>query len=511
MDLPLYVIGGGLGGLSAALHAHAAGRDVIILEKNEQIGGKCNQFKNEGYTFDTGPSVLTLPFIIDELFRVNGARREDYLEFERVEPGCRYFFPDGSKFDAPANLKDFRESIREHFPEELKNWHKFEKYTQSLWDISGPAFLFNPLGMGLLKRLNWKLLPGGFSALLPATMHQVVSKTFQDKRLIQLFDRFATYNGSSPYQTPATFNVISFVELAFGSWRCKGGMFALVEALKKLANDVGIRVHCNSEVRRIRFSDDGVSVKGVELSNGDIYPTDSVIVNQDAIQAMTGSLMSLHPNSNYWRQKWIKGEPSLSGFVMMAGWDRTFPELDCHNVIFPQDYEAEFEDLFKKKCPVRDPTIYISIPSKKEDAMAPEGKEGWFILVNAPALDDQGAWPDVYSDQIWKTLEKKKIIKPGERPRFNQVLPPSHFKTRYGAWKGTLYGHSSNHLLSAFRRVKQKQMVDGLSFAGGSAHPGGGIPLVILSGRLSAEALTGKKFPALKPPSLDLSAEASTV
>lgn len=482
------VVGGGLGGLSAAIHLASKGLRVRLLEKNEQVGGKANRMSWEGFHFDTGPSLLTLPFVLREVFEVAGKRMEDYLEVVPVRPACRYFFPDGTTFDAPGNLNAMRDAIAESFPQEVAGFDRFIRDGRRLWEVSGPAFLFNRMELATLFKINPIKGLAGLGALRKETLGESLKRYFKDPHLIQLFSRYATYNGSDPSRTPATFNVISYVEMAFGSWHVAGGIYVMIEALVQVAEELGVEISKCTEVAKVRFSQNGRKATGVELQSGKVIESDKVLLNVDAVTAMTGPLMTEHPKTKKWKEKWDKKEASSSGYVLLLAMDAQNPSLTCHNIFFCENYAQEFEELFDVPKPLTDPTIYISSPSKIDSSQAPAGKESWFVLVNAPSETKDSFWDD-YEGVM---LDKMKSVVPGfstESVLWKKALSPTFLETRYGAWHGSIYGPSSNDLRSAFFRAPNRSGIDGLAFAGGSAHPGGGIPLVLTSGRLAAETL----------------------
>lgn len=483
------VIGGGLGGLSAAVHLRAGGRDVLLLEKNDTLGGKCNHIAWEGFHFDTGPSLLTLPFVLEEVFAAAGKKLSDYLEIVRLAPACRYTFADGTSFDAPGDIDTFRAAVAESFPGEVAALDQFLADGKKLWDVSGPMFLFNQFRLSNAFRINPFKALTSLAALRPQTLDQALRKRFKDPRLIQLFSRYATYNGSDPKRCPATFNVIAHAEMAFGSWHCMGGMVAMVNALAKLARDTGVEIRTNTEVAHLNFDSSGNRLTSLSLTGGEDLTASHVVINADALSALSGDLFARHPDASLYREEAASREASSSGYVILLALDKPVDGLACHNIFFNQNYDHEFRDLFHHPQPLADPTIYVSIPGKVDPSQAPAGKEAWFVLVNAPSLDRFGDWQDDYTDFL---LNKMQRVIPGFDRRdilWQKALPPTFLKERYHAWHGSIYGPSSNSMRAAFFRVPNRSKINGIAFAGGSAHPGGGIPLVLTSGRLAAESL----------------------
>lgn len=482
------VVGGGLGGLSAAIHLAIDGHHVTLLEQNDMLGGKANIRCWQNFHFDTGPSLVTMPFVLDALFARVGRKREDYLELMRVTPACRYFFSDGTRFEAPGSIEGMRAAIAQRFPGEEHGFDRFMAYGKRLWEVSGPAFLFNPLEWTTLFKINPFKGLAGLAALRPETLQASLGRFFKDPHLIQLFSRYATYNGSDPARCPATFNVISYVEMAFGSWHVRGGIYGLVKALARLARELGVEIQTDCAVEAVTFSGECSAVSGVRLGGGKTLVADKVVLNADAVTALCGPLLAEHPLAPDWRANWGQREVSGSGFVLLAAVLGGYPDLACHNVFFCKDYDREFREIFDGARPLGDPTIYISAPCKIDATQAPAGSEAWFVLVNAPSLDRFQDWPESYPDFLLGRLE---TLVPGFRRgsvKWQQPLGPRFLQNAYSAWQGSIYGPSSNSTLSAFFRVRNRGPVRGLAFAGGSAHPGGGIPLVLTSGRLAAQA-----------------------
>lgn len=482
------VVGAGIGGLAAAIRLAAAGRSVRLLEKNPGPGGKCDVLERDGYRFDLGPSVLTLPFLLDDLFAAAGKDRRDFLGIEPVEPGCSYFFADGSRFDAPGTIDDFEAAVAETFPGEIDGFRRFRAHIARLWEVSGPAFLYHRPGPSALRAIPWTRALRALPDLLPGRMHDRLRRFFRDPRLIQLFARFATYNGSDPYRAPATFNVVAHAELAFGSWRCAGGMGALPRALDRLAGECGVERRYQTEAARVRF-DGRARPIGVETADGEFLPSRSVVCNQDAVAARTGALLADHPRAPRWRKAAERAEASSSGFVLLAALRRRHPELSSHNVFFSGDYPAEFDGLFGRARPLEDPTLYVSRPAGSEPSLAPAGTEGWFVLVNTPSLQGFADWDEsAYAERLLGRLRERCGLEPDE-VAWTHAHGPAFYRDRYHAWHGALYGKSSNRYGQAFLRVPNRPpRAKGLFFAGGSAHPGGGIPLVLLGGTFAAES-----------------------
>ncbi len=482
MTKPVAVIGGGLGGLSGAIYLARLGYQVDLYEQNQELGGKMDEWKSNGFRFDTGPSLLTMPFVIEDLL----ADLRDAVPFVPIEPVCRYFFPDSSILDTFVDREKMRNAVNAFSPQSAEQLDPFLKYSKRIYDITHDLFVTHPVHelSTLYKIKTWTSLLRFWQIDPFRTVHQSTKRFFDDDRLVQLFDRYATYNGSNPFQAPATLNIIPYVEFGLGSYYIKGGMIQLVHALEKLAKQLGVSIHLNSRVDRIEHNKE--SVQGISLDSTFI-PYSNILCNADVVDTFKHLLKDLKKKNSYENL-----EPSLSGMVFLWGIDRSFPQLAHHNIFFSDDYEQEFRQLFDHKTAPLDPTVYISVTCKSDPQHAPEGNENWFVLVNMPYLTKDQDWSQL-TVQTKKTilckLEKFGLDIKNHIVTEKQISPPD-YQTRYGSNKGSIYGISSNSPSMAFRRPANRYKgLKGLYFAGGSAHPGGGIPLTLLSGRMAAELL----------------------
>ncbi|MGD9899332.1 MAG: phytoene desaturase family protein [Calditrichaceae bacterium] len=481
------VIGAGLGGLAAAIRLASMGFEVTVFEKNAKPGGKMNEIVNHAYRFDTGPSLLTMPSIIDELFEFAGFNRSDFLEFRPVDPVCRYFFNDGSIFDTFNNPDKMIFSLAGLAPNEVENYQKFMAYSRDLYERAGQLFLTTPI------HERKKIFRSGFLSRLAEihkidpfrTVHQGVSGFFNDERLIQLFDRYATYNGSDPFRAPATLNMIPYLEAHPGAFYISGGMYRLVEAMLKIAAALNIDIRTSTTVEKIIHKNRKVEAVRID---GHVLKTDYVVCNADVVSAYSDLIDGLPKKAKHYQ----KLEPSLSGMVFLWGINGENPGLKHHNIIFSNDYKKEFSQLFNDHQHPDDPTIYVAITSKTDPEHAPENGENWFVLVNMPYLTDQNEWEtdiEAVRKNILRKLSEHGINVAG-KIETEKVLTPESFQNLYGANRGSIYGLSSNSRSSAFLRpANRSREIEGLYFAGGSAHPGGGIPLVILAGKMTADLI----------------------
>ncbi len=493
MSKKVIIIGAGLGGLATAIRLAAKGYAVTILEKNANVGGKVNTFETNGYKFDTGASLLTMPHVLAELFEAASRRLADYLELVRLEPICRYSWTDGTQFDASEDLAKTESEIAKIEPQDVAGFRRFIADSKRKYEIAERTFLAHALNdLPKLLRPRYARDLAAISSLQTLDSH--VSKYFKSPKLRQLFNRFATYNGSSPYEVPATFALIPFVEFGLGAWYVRGGIYQIPTALAKLAAELGVEVKTNQEVAQILIENH--KTIGVELSTGEIILSDFVVANSDAIETYR-NLITAESRPSLTNKKLDKIEPSCSGFVLLLGAKKRFPALAHHNIFFSDDYRAEFDRLFKEKRPAKNPTIYVCATSRTDETQAPENCENLFVLVNAPYTSEKTDWPaesKPYRDLIVKKLESFGLTNLEHSIEFEQIITPADFETKYLANRGSIYGVSSNGIFSAFLRPpNQARDIKNLFFAGGVTHPGGGMPLVMLSGKMAAEMIARQK------------------
>jgi phytoene desaturase len=491
MGKTVAVIGAGLGGLAAAIRLASVGLKVKVFEKNNLPGGKMSEQEWSGFRFDTGPSLLTMPSVLDELFGFCQRKRENYLHLIKIDPTCRYFFDDGSTLDTFANVEKMITILEDESADQIEAYKEFLSYITRLYTYSAEIFLHTPIHefRALVEKLTLKKLLniGRLDAF--STVHRRLTKIFKDPRLIQIFDRFTTYNGSDPFQAPATLNLIAHVELNQGAYYIQGGMYRLVDALIDICRETGIEINCDASVEQILYHQN--RCKGVQV-NGEMIETDYVVCNADVVHSYNDLIKGFKSR----KKKLNKLEPSLSGMVLLWGVKGEFKQLSHHNIIFSKDYKLEFQQLFDQKTAPDDPTVYIAITSRRNRDHAPEGHENWFVLLNMPYLSIEQNWPDLVTRMRRIIIDKlarrgidlsKSIVK-------EKILTPQDFERLYGANRGSIYGISSNSLLSAFLRPPNRSRdLKNLYFVGGATHPGGGIPLVLLSAKLVAEMISKKE------------------
>ena len=490
----IIIIGAGIGGLSAAIRLHAAGHEVTVLEKNPIVGGKMYQLEQDGFRFDTGPSVITMRYVFEDLFTSIGHKLDDYLTFEPVEPMTRYFYPDGVVLDVTRDLSSLIAQIEALEPRDVEGYLRFLAYAAQIHRITGSVFIYDkpPTVNSFTKVPVWDWL----KADTFRTMSSAINRFVKSSYLRQLLGRFATYAGGSPYHAPATLNVISHVELAGGVWYPRGGIYQIAVALEKLACELGVEIRTTTSVQQIRIKNGQTT--GVVLADGLELAAHSIVSNVD-VATTYNRLLSAQDIPPSRIQQMSQYNPSCSGFVLMLGVEGQHEALAHHNIFFSFDYRAEFDAIFKQHIPPDDPTIYIAITSKTDNQHAPQGCENWFVLVNVPPLSSQYDWNS--SKQSYRNLVLDKLAASGfdirDKILTEIIWTPHDLERMSGAWRGALYGLSPNNRFAAFLRPHNRSRdVRGLYFVGGTTHPGGGVPMVMLSAKVVADMIAedGNKY-----------------
>lgn len=476
-----------MAGLASSIRLALKGFEVTVFEKNSYPGGKLTAFVKEGYHFDAGPSLFTQPQNIEELFALANEPISDYLTYTAQPISCKYFYEDGSIITAYTNQQAFANELQAKFGEDPNKVIAYLKQAETTYNNIGSIFLNYSLHKiaTLLNAHIIKALKAVKTDFLFGTLHQLNAKSFKNPKTIQLFDRYATFNGSNPYKAPGMLSLIPHLDNNLGTFYPKGGMISITEALYKLALKVGVRFHFNSLVNAIIL--ENKSVKGIKVNNENFY-SDVVVSNMDVYFTYKQLLKDKVKAKHILRQ-----ERSSSAFIFYWGIKKTFPQLELHNIFFAKDYEKEFYSLFKTKTIYNDPTVYINITSKCEPAThAPDGKENWFVMVNTPANigQDWVEYQSLYKKLIIKKLSR--LLKTDIEPliEVEEVLTPVTIESKTSSYMGSIYGTSSNGKLAAFyRHPNFSKAVKGLYFVGGSVHPGGGIPLCLQSAMIASNII----------------------
>jgi phytoene desaturase len=495
----IIVIGAGIGGMTTAARLARAGHNVSIYEASDRVGGKCRTEWIGRYAFDTGPSLLTIPAVYRDFFQRTGQQMGQVLELEAVDPSFDYRFHDGKSVQfTNLSRKATLESITQSFGvEAAEQWDAVLNRAERMWDVSREPFVESELKspLSLLRRRN---ILRDLRIIAPrATLRDFGLK---NPYLAKIMDRYATYSGSDPRKAPAVLSTIAFIEEAFGAWHIKGGIGTLSEHIAQRCEKVGVKIHLNSPIAAINLK--GNKAIGVTTSSGEEIQADIVISNVDA--GLTYNRLISKPTHKVKRvrRQLSKLEPSLAGFSLLIGLRPSdAPELSHHTILFPDDYDAEFESIFTTKEPVANPTIYICAP-RDETMVKSEGHKALFVLVNAPRHSEDLKEGFDWSDQAFAQRYANTIIDQIEsqgisiRDRLDllEIRTPLDLQNTVNAPGGSIYGTSSNGPRAAFLRAKNRSPLKNLYLVGGSAHPGGGLPLVGLSAEIVANAILNGPF-----------------
>ena len=481
------IIGAGVAALAAAIRLAVQGMKVTVYEKNSYPGGKLGQLEMNGYHFDEGPSLFTQPQNLVELFELAGEPIDDYFLYRPEAVSCNYFYEDGSVIHAYADAGLFEKELVEKNDEAPGSLSAYLKRSDKIYRNIGLVFLnysmhrisslFRAPVLRALASTRWRYL---FNS-----MHHLNSHHFKNKKTIQLFDRYATYNGSNPYQAPGMLGLIAHLEHNEGVFYPKGGMISIAKALYLLALKKGVIFYFNEPVERIIRKEK--KVMGVVVNGKNIY-ANRVVSNLDVYFTYQHLLKDVLK-----AKKILKQERSSSAMVFYWGIRQSFPQLGLHNIFFTHDYATEFKHLFSLKTMYDDPTIYVNITGKCEPGIqAPEGKENWFVMVNAPANTGQD-WVDYREKYRMAVIQKlNRLLATDIEPliEVEAFMDPVLIESRTASYRGSLYGTSSNSRMAAFlRHPNFTDSIRGLYFAGGSVHPGGGIPLCLQSAKIMCQLM----------------------
>jgi phytoene desaturase len=481
---PCAVIGCGVSGLGAAIRMRNKGYKVTVFEANAFPGGKLSTESKDGYRFDMGPSVFTMPQYVDELFELSGKNPRDYFNYIQLDPVYKYFFEDGTCLDAYHGKEKFAEQLSAKTKDTKEDIIKYQDRTETIFNLTDEVFLQNSLHR-LKNFFTWPVVRGilNFGKIGAFdTMNGANSKAFKDSRLVKIFNRYATYNGSSPYLSPATLNVIAHVEIVKGAFYPEGGMVSITNALVKLAKDIGVQFKFSTPVKEILIYNKKVA--GIRTDNA-TENFDVVISNMDVYNSYKKLMPHVKKPS-----KTLDQPKSSSGIIFYWGIKKQFKELGLHNILFSENYEDEFNTIFAKKAIYHDPTIYLNITSKHTPTDAPPGCENWFSFINVP--NNQGQDWDVFITEARENMILKinRVLKTDIRPLIESemVFDPRVIENRTSSAFGAIYGNSSNNKFAAFlRHANFSKDIKNLYFCGGSVHPGPSIPLCLLSAKITTD------------------------
>jgi diapolycopene oxygenase len=490
------VIGSGLGGLAAACTLAARGHRVTVVEKNAWVGGKAAVLEDRGYRFDMGPTILTLPSVLRRIFSEAGRRLEDYLDMVRLDPQWRCFFEDGTHFDLVESLPQMQQHLREFTGSDRtgQGYEKFMAISKQLDEVSQRFFFWKSVGgigdtMDLKQSFSLSVLKDVLSLRFGRTVAGMVRSHIPDARIAQMMDHFTQYVGSSPEASPAVLCGIAHMQTNEGIWYPMGGTRAVPEALQRLGRELGVQYLTSRHVRSINVQAGRVS--GVTLQGGEVLQAGVVVSNSDCVRTCE----ELLPESV--AQKFLAKrnfEAACSGVVLYLGLKKRYEHILHHNFVFSRDPHVEFQQIYQHGEPADDPTCYLCAPSLSGDRVAPAGGEALYVLVHTPYLRSHHDWSRMlpkYRDVIIQKLKRVAGMEDiEERIEVEHALTPQGIHERYHVLNGAIYGLASHgRFLGAFKPANRVAELPGLYLAGGSAHPGPGMPMVMMSGWIAGDTV----------------------
>ncbi len=482
-DKKIVVIGAGLGGLSAAISLATEGFTVDLLEKNDKVGGKLNVLKKDGFTFDLGPSILTMPYIFQKLFERAGRKMEDYVTIQTVEPHWRNFFEDGSTLDLSADPARMKQELDRLGPNTANEFEQFLAYSKKLCEVTEQGYFEQGIDS------FWELIHhyGPIRSLMDfdvfRSMDQGVKRFIKDPKLVDILNYFIKYVGSSPYDAPALMNLLPYIQFGYGLWYIKGGMYGMAQGLQKLAEELGVNIRVNCEVAEIQYT--GNRAIAVRLIDNTVIPADIVVSNMEAIPAYNKLLR----NQDKEIRRLGRFAPSCSGLVLHLGVDRTYEQLAHHNFFYSDHPREHFNAIFHGNRLSEDPTIYLVAPVKSDPSQAPTGCEIIKILPHIPHLNpEQPLQADDYAamrERVLVKLERMGLTDLRKHIVCEENWTPLDIEQRYYSNQGSIYGVVADRFKNlGFKIPQRSKQFNNLYFVGGSVNPGGGMPMVTLSGQL---------------------------
>lgn len=481
-DQKVIVIGGGLGGISAAATMAISGYDVELYEKNAHLGGKLNKKSQDGFTFDLGPSILTLPSIFSRLFEWAGKEMEDYVEIEKLEPQWRSFFPDGDVIDLYSDVNKMVKKNERLTKKDGEQISRYLDYSEHLYETVTEGYFKE--GLDTKKEVKKHY---GYISLLKdfdyfSTMNQGVERYIDDENLQHMFNFFIKYVGSSPYRAPAIMNLLPHVQIEYGLWYVPGGLYGLAEGLEELLEELGVDIHKNSEV--VDLITKGDQITRIRLENGKVRKGDIFISNMEVIPTYRDLL---DRNERLIERYEKKFEPACSGLVLHLGVDRKYDQLEHHNFFFSKDPEKHFETIFQDYELPEDPTIYLVASTQSDLDQAPEGCENIKVLPHIPHLGEKEYSREDYEalkQNVLDKLERMGLEDLRDHIVTEDMWTPEDIRENYYSNKGAIYGVVSDRKKNTgFKAPKSSEEYENLYFVGGSVNPGGGMPMVTLSGQ----------------------------
>lgn len=483
------IIGAGIGGMCAAARLAKHGYSVDVYEQNPQVGGRAYKFSQDGFSFDMGPTLLMMTDVLYDTFKYCGKNFDDYIELIQLEPNYQVVFGDHSRIEVSSNLPRFCNQLAKfdskapeqfyHYFGRVAEFYRLARKHYIDKNFDKPTDFLSPKhGVQLLTKR-------GLSSLYNFTGHY-----FRDERLRQLFSFQSMYLGVSPYDAPAIYSTVSYMETGLGIWYPKGGMYKLSQALKKLCIDMGVKIHLNSQVEKINI-ENGVA-QGITLKPGNAKQFDMVLANSDLVYTYLDLVDAKHRPSMP-EQKLTGYKQASSALLFYWGLDAELDGLLHHNVILSKQFKQNLEQIFKEGKLPTDPSFYVYVPTKTDPTLAPKGRHVMYVLVPVPNLEANIDWQEAapgIKAKVLKRFEKEFGVSLKNSIRSERIFGPNDFASTFNLHQGSAFGLSHNLFQSGYFRPSNKSRdVAGLYFVGASTYPGGGIPMVTLSAKLVVERI----------------------
>lgn len=485
------VIGGGLGGLSAAISLAQHGFEVSLYEKNSHLGGKLNRLEQDGFGFDLGPSILTMTHIFEKLFENQGVNMSDYIPIQRLDLEWRAFFPNGKTLDLYGNLEKMLEENEDLSSKDIKDYREFLTYAKGLYELVEEGYFKE----GLDTLMEFVRHHGVIDSLTEfdifSTVYESLDRYISHQELKDMLAYFMKYVGSSPYDAPAILNMMIYMQHAQGIWYVPGGMHKIAEGLVQLGQEAGVSFYKDTEVVKLQKEDK--RIVQAKLADGSTVEADYFVSNMEVIPAYD---QLLEETEKFTHQLEKKYEPASSGFVMHFGVKGNYPQLAHHNFFFSADPKKNFDEIFHQKVLPTDPTIYLVNVNKTDSSQTRPGHENIKILPHIPYIQDQPFSPEEYQafqERVLNKLEAMGLTDLRKGIVTQDIWLPEDIRDHYYSHRGAIYGTVSNQKNKGFKNPKTSKLYDNLYFAGGTVNPGGGMPMVTLSGQQVSDKIIMKE------------------
>ncbi|MDU1570685.1 MAG: phytoene desaturase family protein [Enterococcus hirae] len=487
----IIVIGAGVAGLSAAVRLQKLGYEVTLYEKDRQVGGKMNQIKTAGFTFDLGPTIVMMPEIYREVFEFCGKDPDDYISMKKVDPMLKLYFNKEEPIEFSNDLIELTKTLENISPEDTQGYFAFLADIYQRYTIAKEAFITKSF-RGFWDFYNPKSLWAGIRLRTFSDAYTSISKFVKDDRLRKSLAFQTLYIGVSPYQGPSLYTIIPMIELFYGVYFIEGGMYTLATSLARLFEELGGKIVYETSVDEILI--DNKIAKGIRIGKEQVM-ADAIVCGADFPYAMKELIPDERQRGKYTNKKIAKFEYSCSCFLMYLGLDKKYPEEHLHSIYFAEDFKKNVDDLFERGKLPDDPSFYLYRPSLMDDSLAPEGQEDLYVLVPVPELSKYEKWTEqtmqAYRQKIIRLLKEKTIFKDIDEHIVSETLiTPKDFSERFNAYNGATFGLKPTLKQSNYYRPHNKfSAAENLYFCGSSTHPGAGVPIVMQSAKLAVEEL----------------------